>query len=131
MKTKNFSGTIVFIAMACIAILWFSNVPTQTETKEEQKPPEILVPPTEKPTPVTTSTTTPTTQTPKPISCPQKTEKKDEVMCITLYKPVCAEVQVQCIKAPCPPIPYTFSNSCEACANPLVKEYTEGECVKK
>lgn len=48
--------------------------------------------------------------------------------CIQIYQPVCATVNVQCIKAPCPPIQETYGNSCEACSNSLVESYTEGEC---
>lgn len=33
--------------------------------------------------------------------------------CTKEYKPVCWEVQVMCITAPCPPIKETFSNKCE------------------
>lgn len=50
--------------------------------------------------------------------------------CTADYKPVCAEVQIQCIKAPCDPIQETFSNSCNACKNRLVKSYLLGECRK-
>ena len=46
----------------------------------------------------------------------------------TYYEPVCATVNIQCIKAPCDPIKETFSNSCTACINPLVESYTQGEC---
>ncbi len=35
-------------------------------------------------------------------------------MCTMEYKPVCGLVQVQCIKAPCPPLWQTFSNNCMA-----------------
>jgi hypothetical protein len=62
------------------------------------------------------------------ISCPPKTGNNEQTACIALYKPVCAKVQVQCFRAPCPPIPTTFGNSCEACNNSLVSTYTEGEC---
>lgn len=48
--------------------------------------------------------------------------------CTGDYKPVCATVQIQCIKAPCNPIQETFSNSCNACKNPLVISYLVGEC---
>jgi hypothetical protein len=65
------------------------------------------------------------------ISCPPKNRTNENGTCITLYKPVCAKVQVQCVRAPCPPINQTFGNSCEACNNPLVSTYTEGECVKQ
>ena len=52
-------------------------------------------------------------------------------ICTTEYKPVCAKLQVQCIKAPCEPIYQTFSNRCEAEKR---KEHisleivSEGEC---
>lgn len=36
----------------------------------------------------------------------------DPVACTMQYDPVCAEVQVQCIQAPCPPIQETFGNAC-------------------
>ncbi|OGD68180.1 hypothetical protein A3I18_02735 [Candidatus Campbellbacteria bacterium RIFCSPLOWO2_02_FULL_35_11] len=54
-------------------------------------------------------------------------QRKAEV-CIELYEPVCATVNIQCIKAPCNPIQETFSNSCQACINPLVESYTQGGC---
>lgn len=41
-------------------------------------------------------------------------KKPTETVCTTEYRPVCGETQVQCIKAPCPPIRETYSNSCEA-----------------
>lgn len=37
-----------------------------------------------------------------------------EMMCTMEYSPVCAEKQVQCIKAPCFPIKQTYWNSCMA-----------------
>lgn len=49
-------------------------------------------------------------------------------VCTQDYKPVCALVQVQCIKAPCNPVEETFSNSCTACKNPLVSSYLMGAC---
>ena len=49
--------------------------------------------------------------------------------CIQIYQPVCGKVNVQCITTPCDPILETFSNSCEACRNQLVKSYTEGACI--
>jgi hypothetical protein len=64
---------------------------------------------------------------PQQISCLKKVGNE---VCATNYEPVCAPVQVQCIKAPCPPIKETFGNSCEACKNTLVSTYTKGECVK-
>ena len=68
---------------------------------------------------------------PQQISCPSKTGNEKNTACMALYQPVCAKVQVECIKAPCPPISQTFGNSCEACKNRLVNTYTEGECAKK
>jgi putative hemolysin len=58
------------------------------------------------------------------IDCP--TERTQA--CTREYMPVCGQVQVQCIRAPCPPIKQTFSNKCEACANSLTISYTEGAC---
>ncbi len=46
-------------------------------------------------------------------------------MCTLEYAPVCAEVEVQCIKAPCYPVQETFSNSCMAWENKIL--YT-GQC---
>jgi hypothetical protein len=50
-------------------------------------------------------------------------------VCAEIYAPVCATVNVQCIKAPCPPVQQTFPSSCNACHNPLVTEYGQGECT--
>jgi hypothetical protein len=52
-------------------------------------------------------------------------------MCIELYAPVCAQVQVECITTPCDPVPQTFSNSCFACANDRVISYVEGVCEEQ
>ncbi|GIU69668.1 MAG: hypothetical protein KatS3mg002_0904 [Candidatus Woesearchaeota archaeon] len=60
----------------------------------------------------------------KAIECPSERP----TVCTKEYMPVCAQVQVQCIKAPCPPIKQTYPNKCEACANQLTISYTEGEC---
>lgn len=62
------------------------------------------------------------------ISVKCTAEQRDVDMCITLYEPVCAIVNIQCITAPCDPIKETFSNSCVACKNPLVDSYLPGEC---
>lgn len=37
-----------------------------------------------------------------------------EIVCTEENAPVCGEIQVQCIKAPCPPIRETYSNKCYA-----------------
>jgi hypothetical protein len=60
----------------------------------------------------------------------QLEQRKAEV-CADIYQPVCATVDVRCIKAPCEPIKETFSNICEACKNPLAKSYAKGECDDK
>lgn len=62
------------------------------------------------------------------ISC-DPSQRNAEV-CAEIYAPVCATVEIQCIRAPCNPIKETFGNSCEACRNSLVKSYTAGECAK-
>ena len=48
--------------------------------------------------------------------------------CIEIYQPVCGKVNVQCVTTPCPPVEETFSNSCNACRNPLVESYTKSAC---
>jgi len=59
--------------------------------------------------------------------CTEKDRTAD--VCFDLYDPVCAKVNIQCIKAPCDPVYQTFSNPCEACKNLLVELYTRGECL--
>ena len=70
----------------------------------------------------------------KPVTAVNPTlctkEQRGADFCAQVYAPVCAEVQIQCIKAPCNPIKETFSSSCEACKNQLVNSYTAGECKK-
>ncbi len=56
-------------------------------------------------------------------------QERDVDVCSQAYEPVCALVNVQCITTPCEPVKETFSNSCEACRNALVDEYTIGECL--
>ena len=55
-------------------------------------------------------------------------EQRNVDACIEIYQPVCGFVEVQCITAPCDPVPQTFSNNCFACTNENVLYYTEGEC---
>lgn len=52
---------------------------------------------------------------------------EDRKPCTREYKPVCGEVQVQCIRAPCPPLKTTFPNRCEA-ENGKAMNITEGAC---
>jgi len=65
-----------------------------------------------------------------PQVTPCSEESRSADVCIQIYDPVCATVEIQCIKAPCNAVKQTFSNSCEACRNPLVKSYTPGECTE-
>lgn len=60
------------------------------------------------------------------IYCTQESRKAQA--CTADYNPVCGYVQVECITAPCNPVPETFSNSCAACMNERVEYYTEGAC---
>lgn len=62
------------------------------------------------------------------VTPPVPTIPTDEKPCTREYMPVCGEVQVQCIKAPCPPIQTTFSNRCEA-ENAGATNIVEGVCV--
>ena len=52
----------------------------------------------------------------------------DQIACTMQYDPVCAEVEVQCIQAPCPPIKETFGNACMMNANKNAKFLYKGEC---
>ena len=54
---------------------------------------------------------------------PNSTQKP----CTKEYRPVCAALQVQCIKAPCPPINTTFANTCLA-ENENAQILYEGAC---
>lgn len=56
------------------------------------------------------------------------TNNLERTMCTMEFAPVCGEVAVQCIKAPCPPIQQTFSNKCQLGQNKLAKFLHEGEC---
>ena len=38
----------------------------------------------------------------------------NDTVCTEEYMPVCGEKEVQCITAPCYPVPETFTNACEA-----------------
>lgn len=52
----------------------------------------------------------------------------NNVVCTMEYAPVCAKVDVQCIKAPCDPVYETFSNKCMMTANKLATFAYNGEC---
>jgi putative hemolysin len=56
--------------------------------------------------------------------------KTNNTVCTMEYAPVCASVQVQCIKAPCPPIQQTFWNKCQMNANTQATFLHEWECWK-
>lgn len=49
-------------------------------------------------------------------------------MCTMDYSPVCAKVQVQCIKAPCDPVYETFGNKCMMESNSLATYAYDWEC---
>lgn len=61
----------------------------------------------------------------RPMNCPTT---EQPTACTMQYDPVCAAVQVECIRAPCPPIPETFGNSCMMEANPRATFLYKGEC---
>lgn len=63
------------------------------------------------------------------ITCATPRRKAD--VCADVYAPVCAKINIQCIKAPCNPIRQTFQSGCDACKNPFVESYTNGECPAK
>jgi len=62
------------------------------------------------------------------MTCNQWAVQKKPVACTMEYAPVCWAVQVQCIKAPCNPIPQTFANSCELKAQDNATLLYVGEC---
>ncbi len=53
---------------------------------------------------------------------------EEPTMCTMQYQPVCAEVVVQCIQAPCPAIKETFGNACMMNANKNATYLYDGEC---
>ncbi len=55
-------------------------------------------------------------------------EQREAEACAEIYEPVCATVNIVCIRAPCYPVNETFPNACEACRNQLVDTYVKGEC---
>ncbi len=59
-----------------------------------------------------------------------KIEKKENIMCPQVYEPVCGEIAVECITAPCPKIQKTFSNACFLKLNPRATFLHKGVCVK-
>lgn len=61
-------------------------------------------------------------------NCIKSIVNTEQTVCTMEYAPVCAEVQVQCIKAPCPAIKETFGNKCMMNANKLAKFLYEWEC---
>jgi putative hemolysin len=56
-------------------------------------------------------------------------EQKKANICTMVYMPVCGwfDKSIQCFKYPCA---QTHGNSCEACVDPKVEYWTEGECPK-
>ena len=61
---------------------------------------------------------------------PSSSQHTPATACTLDYTPVCAKVQVECIKAPCYPIQQTFGNRCQMNANPLATFLYTGECQK-
>lgn len=59
------------------------------------------------------------------------TNNEELTVCTMEYAPVCAKVNVQCIKAPCESIEQTFGNRCMMEANKLATFLYEGECWSK
>lgn len=68
-----------------------------------------------------------------PISAPHicTPQEKAQEACTMQYEPVCGLVEVQCIQAPCNPVPQTFGNACSACSEDNVISYTEGMCQER
>jgi hypothetical protein len=64
----------------------------------------------------------------EPTSDPAPDLPTGQKPCTKEYRPVCGKIQVQCIRAPCPPLDTTFSNRCEA-ENAGATDIREGACV--
>ena len=78
----------------------------------------------------TPPSTDPPKQENKSVAC---TDPRPQV-CTQIYAPVCAtrDTGVRCIKAPCPSEEQvTKSSSCNACSDPKVISYVQGECPSK
>jgi hypothetical protein len=58
------------------------------------------------------------------------TPPADDTACTKEFVPVCGKYQVQCIKAPCPPLDTTYQNRCEA-EKAGATDIKEGACVDK
>lgn len=56
-------------------------------------------------------------------------QEQEPRICTMEYAPVCAEVQVQCIKAPCFPINETFWNACSAGDNKILYRWECNDLV--
>ena len=57
-------------------------------------------------------------------------EQQQAKFCTTEYMPVCGFKEVECVKAPCPPIKKTYSNKCGACL--AGSDYwIEGDCLNQ
>ncbi|TRZ53240.1 hypothetical protein D4R99_01210 [bacterium] len=124
MKIKVYVGSFLFVILTTGGSWWF--LQQNKITKDE---PASIPINTGNEKPVISRGDKPKDVVSQKISCPEKRNGESSA-CTEQYDPVCAEVQVQCFSAPCPPIPQTFGNSCEACRNSLVDGYTKGECVK-
>lgn len=55
--------------------------------------------------------------------------ESSDMLCTMEYAPVCAKVQVQCIRAPCYPVYQTFSNSCVMSQTSQAMMAHIGECT--
>lgn len=62
----------------------------------------------------------------KEVTC---ADEQRDMMCTQQYEPVCASYQVQCIKAPCNPVPKEYGNGCTACSDKNVISYSKGQCA--
>ena len=67
-------------------------------------------------------------------ACVKREAKKEQLEnhvkhpCTREYRPVCAEVEIQCVTTPCEPIKKSFSNRCEMRNNPHATFLHKGSC---
>jgi len=60
----------------------------------------------------------------------ERTENPNKHFCTSEYRPVCAEVEIQCVTTPCDAIKKTFSNRCVMRNTPHATFLHEGVCKK-
>lgn len=69
-------------------------------------------------------------QNPENIFVSKILSSGEKTICTMEYAPVCAKINIQCIKAPCKPIEQTYWNRCIMEQNKLATFLYNWECKK-